>query len=104
MNAKVLWGIIAIIVILGGIYWLATSNTPETVNQNALENGTENSDQVSTQGRVVFSITDAAANMSNFSEVNMTVSRVEFYNQSRGWVTASSTPRTYNLLALDAEN
>jgi len=105
MNSKVLWGIVAVLVILGGIYWLATSGTPKTSTENALQEGGENVDAPnSTQGRVVFSITDAAVNMSTLSEVNMTVSKVEIYNQARGWVSVSSTPKTYNLLELDAKN
>lgn len=90
--------IIAIVVIVGGIYLFTrapkTNDTSTPVSQE-----TEN---MRTQGRVVFSVTDAAANMSTISEINMKVSKVEMHNQADGWFTISTTPRTYNLLALNA--
>ena len=54
------------------------------------------------EGRVVFSVTDVAANMSTISEINMKVNSVYVHSNQSGWVTISTTPRVYNLLSLDA--
>lgn len=55
-------------------------------------------------GRAVFVITDAAANMGTVSSVAVTVDSVQVHSASEGWVTVSSTPRTYDLLQLKAGN
>lgn len=94
MNNKLVWGIVAVLVIIGGIYLL---NLPA-------ETKVTNEDTVVGEGRVVFSVTDAAANMGNVSEVNMTISRVDMHNTVDGWMAVSTTPKTYNLLALKANN
>ena len=54
-------------------------------------------------GRVVFSITDAAANMGSVTSVKVTVDSVSVHSASEGWVAASSTPKTYDLLQLKAQ-
>ncbi|MBI1935118.1 DUF4382 domain-containing protein [Candidatus Woesearchaeota archaeon] len=56
------------------------------------------------KGRVVFTITDAAADMGSVSSVKITVERVMVQSAAKGWVTVSSTPKTYDLLKLKAEN
>jgi len=56
------------------------------------------------KGRAVFAITDAAANMESVSSVKVNVNSVKVHSESEGWVTVSSTPKTYDLLKLDAEN
>ncbi|MDO8512883.1 MAG: DUF4382 domain-containing protein [bacterium] len=53
-------------------------------------------------GRVVISVTDAAVDMTNISEITMTVNKVELHSEATGWVTASSATRTYSLLDLKA--
>jgi hypothetical protein len=90
MNNKVLGIIIAIIVIAGGIYFI--NKAPKTPSSDNRE------------GRVVFSITDAAVDMSTVSEINMTVNSIDMHAQGGAWITASTTARTYNLLDLDAKN
>lgn len=55
------------------------------------------------EGRAVFVITDAAANMSAVSSVKVTVDSVRVHSAAEGWVTVSSTPKTYDLLQLKAE-
>ena len=56
------------------------------------------------QGRVVFSITDAAADLGAVSSIDVTIDRVEVHNDAEGWVTVSDTPKTYDLLELRDEN
>ncbi len=58
--------------------------------------------QTSGQGRAVFSLTDAAADMGAVSKVEITVDSVQAHSAIEGWVTVSSNPRTYDLLALKA--
>ncbi|OGJ08718.1 hypothetical protein A3I95_03515 [Candidatus Nomurabacteria bacterium RIFCSPLOWO2_02_FULL_44_12] len=99
MNNKAMWWVIvAIIVVVGGIYWYMQS--PATENNSSSTTGEENQ-TTGAQGRVIFSVTDAAADMSAISEINMRISRVDIQSSTSGWVTASTTPRTYDLLALD---
>ncbi|MBI4145057.1 DUF4382 domain-containing protein [Candidatus Woesearchaeota archaeon] len=58
--------------------------------------------QQSTTGRAVFALTDAAADMGAVSSVKVTVDSVRVHNDAQGWVTVTSTPQTYDLLALKA--
>ena len=55
------------------------------------------------EGRVVFSITDAAANMSAVTSVMVTVDSVRVHSATEGWLTVSSEPQTFDLLKLKAE-
>ncbi len=55
------------------------------------------------QGRAVFTIKDAAADMGAVSSVKMTIDSVQVHSATEGWVTVSSTPQTYDLLKLKAE-
>src|SRR3989338_694466 len=55
------------------------------------------------EGRVVFSITDAAANMSAVTSVMVTVDSVRVHSAAEGWITVSSEPQTFDLLKLKAE-
>ena len=55
------------------------------------------------QGRTVFTITDAAANMGAVSSVMVTVDSVQAHSETQGWFTVSSTKKTYDLLKLKAE-
>jgi hypothetical protein len=51
-------------------------------------------------GRAVFLVTDAAADMGTVSSVKVTVDSVQAHSTTQGWVTVSSAPQTYDLLAL----
>ncbi|MDP3734449.1 MAG: DUF4382 domain-containing protein [Nanoarchaeota archaeon] len=55
------------------------------------------------EGRVVFTITDAAANMSAVTSIMVTVDSVQVHSAEKGWVTVSSEQKTYDLLQLKAE-
>src|SRR3989344_5773487 len=92
-------GVLAVVVIAGGVYFM-TRNVATNPSDN-LKTAEQNQDTTYT-GRVVFSVTDAAADMSTISEINMKVNSVEVHSTASGWVTASTTPRVYNLLALNA--
>ncbi|MBI2631026.1 DUF4382 domain-containing protein [Candidatus Nomurabacteria bacterium] len=77
----------------------------------SLNNGPGNNNNAGTNnggaeasGRVIFSVTDAAADMSAVSEINMKVNSVEVYSAAFGWATVSTAPRTYSLLSLDKRN
>lgn len=85
--------VLGLLVVAGAIYLVARSPEDNNAEEGAL--GT---------GRIVFSVTDAAANMSQISEINMRISRVDIHSQTRGWTTVSTTPKTYDLLALNAAN
>lgn len=88
---------IVVLVILG-IYLIV--KTPGMNNNSGLdENKNEES---SAKGRVVFSVTDAAANMSTISEITVKISRVDIHSDVDGWSAVSITPKSYDLLALDA--
>ncbi|HEV8289749.1 MAG TPA: DUF4382 domain-containing protein [Candidatus Norongarragalinales archaeon] len=54
-------------------------------------------------GRVVFAVTDAAADMGSVSSVKMTIDKVEAHNDAQGWVTVSTASKTYDLIALKAQ-
>lgn len=55
------------------------------------------------EGRVVFTITDAAANMSAVTSIMVTVDSVSVHSATEGWVNVSSEPQTFDLLKLKAE-
>jgi len=54
------------------------------------------------EGRAVFTITDAAANMQSVTSVKVTVDSVRVHSAAKGWVTVSSSAKTYDLLQLKA--
>lgn len=54
------------------------------------------------QGRAVFTVTDAAADMTGVSSIMLTVDKLEAHDATEGWVTVSTTPKTYDLIKLKA--
>ena len=52
-------------------------------------------------GRATFVLTDAAADMGSVTKVKVTIDSVQAHHAT-GWVSASTTPQTYDLLALKA--
>jgi len=89
MEAKKFLAAIALLAIL----LVAGCTQPQNNNNN--QNG-------DSSGTMLLAVTHAAADMGSVSSVRMTVDRVRVYSQTEGWVTVSSTPKTYDLLALDA--
>ena len=96
MNKGIVIGVAVVVVavIVGGVWWLAAVNSP--AGQNAKNN--------LTTGTIYASFTDAAANMGNVTAVDMTVDKFYLHSQTQGWVTVSSSPQTFSLLALNASN
>lgn len=99
-NKTIMWIVVVALVVVGGIYLMM--NTPNTTDTNS--EATQQSQKVDAEGRVIFSVTDAAANMGTISEINMKVNSVDMHSSTEGWVTVSTTPKTYSLLMLNAQN
>lgn len=53
-------------------------------------------------GRAVFVVTDAAANMSAVTSIKITIDSVKVLNESGAWTTVSTEQHTYDLLKLKA--
>lgn len=53
-----------------------------------------------TQGRAVFTITDAATAITGVTAATITVNKLEVHSAAQGWVTVSSSTKQYDLLAL----
>ncbi len=115
MNNKTIGIIVVVIVLAGGAYLLwnrtpstyeanTTNTTPATQQQNAPQPKTSSAVIPQGKGRVVFAVTDATADMSAISEINLKVKSVELHSDASGWATVSTTPRTYGLLLLNSEN
>ncbi|MES2023752.1 MAG: DUF4382 domain-containing protein [Patescibacteria group bacterium] len=106
MNNTIIGIIIAIVVILGGAYLITknTKTTNNTTNISETNNNEPTPTPLKTEGKVIYSITDATADLSTISEINMTVTSTEMHSEANGWTTVTTTPYTYNLLALKANN
>lgn len=55
------------------------------------------------QGKVIFSVTDAATNMNGVTSVQMTVDKIEMNSEAKGWVTVSNETKVYDLLVLKSK-
>lgn len=53
-------------------------------------------------GTLYIGITDATNEITDVSEVNLSVNKVEVYSSTKGWVTAGSSSKSYKLFALNA--
>lgn len=93
MNRLNLWVLLAVFSLL--LAACATQNTT-IIGANASSLGLS-------EGRVVVSITDAAADMGAVSEVHVTIDAVRVHSTTQGWVTVSEQSQTYDLLELKAE-
>lgn len=66
---------------------------------------TANQQSASTQdGRAVFAITDAAADMKTVTSVKVTVDSVKIHSETDGWIDVTNTKQEYDLLKLKAED
>lgn len=59
--------------------------------------------QTAQEGRAVFTITDAAADMGTVSEVRVVVDEVRVHSESQGWITVTSDSQEFDLLELKAQ-
>ncbi len=91
MNKSIIIAFAAAVALMGagctGYFNSNNSTTPPSANQ----------------GKVIFSVTDAAADMSGVTSVQMTVDKIEMHSAANGWVTVSNDVKTFDLLALKAQ-
>ena len=97
MSRKAQMGIVVaflIVLVLGGIafYWYNSGNMQSSYSSS------------SNEGRIVFAMTDAAANMGSVSSVKVTVDNIKVHSNSQGWVDLSSSAKTYDLIELKNNN
>ena len=85
MNKSIL--IVALLVVVVGGWWLV-KGTPSATDEST--------------GRIVVSVTDAAADMGNVASLDMTISGVEMHSVTQGWVSVDSDSATVDLLELKA--
>ncbi|MEK6982912.1 MAG: DUF4382 domain-containing protein [Candidatus Micrarchaeota archaeon] len=86
--------------------FLLVGCTSQYSNQTGSSNPTGTtgaSSSASSNGRMVMIIKDAAADMGSVSSIKITVDKVMVQSATKGWVTVSSTPKTYDLLELKAK-
>ena len=104
MSRNTIIGIIAVLLVGGGIIWYVQkqSNTDSSQPYGTISSRpvTSSSPVTQTKGKVIFSVTDAAASMQNISSVQMTVGKVELYNETGGWITVSNETKQFDLLKL----
>ena len=55
------------------------------------------------EGRAVFAITDAAADMNKVTSVKVTIDEVQVHSATEGWMSVSSDTKTVDLLELKAQ-
>ena len=89
------------VIVLAFLVAACQSSLNTGVNLNL--GGGNNTPSSSGEGRGVFAIKDAAANMESVTSVKMTVDSVKVHSATEGWTTVSSTPKTYDLMQLRAE-
>lgn len=53
-------------------------------------------------GQMIYTISDAAPNMGAVSRIDVTVSSIAMHTSGSSWTTVTSTPKTYDLIALKA--
>ena len=52
------------------------------------------------QGKVVFAVTDATADIKNISSINITVNEISVHSEAKGWVVVSTATKEFDLLQL----
>ncbi len=98
---KIIGIIVEIAVIFLAIYFINRASDTTNINVGSTE---ENQEETREKGRVVFSVTDAAADMSTISKIELKVSNVAIFSETEGWVTVSTAPRIFDLLKLKSED
>lgn len=89
--------LIALLAVAGCAQQGQQPGTPPVGDKGGSPAGTQPS-----TGSVVFTITDAAADMGAVRGIMLSVDSIRVHSASEGWVTVSSTPKTYDLLQLKA--
>jgi hypothetical protein len=108
-NKTALWIIAGVVILIAGIMYLMsrpmdTESLNKGVNGNYDSAGTAENENMEARGKAVFSVTDAAADMGEVTEIKIVISGLEAHNTANGWVTIATAPRTYSLLDLDKRN
>ncbi|MBI2140488.1 DUF4382 domain-containing protein [Candidatus Woesearchaeota archaeon] len=67
------------------------------------DSGSGTTDTSDNKGTVIFAVTDAAADMGTVTSVQITVDKVQVHTTTGNWITASSEPKTFDLLKLKEE-
>ncbi len=104
MNKNIVLGVIAILVIGGGIVWFMQSQNATPAPATGQNQTSQAPTGTQAEGRVVFSVTDAATSMQGVTSVKMTVSKVEMHSATQGWVTVSNSAKQFDLLELKSKN
>ncbi|MDP2666691.1 MAG: DUF4382 domain-containing protein [Candidatus Diapherotrites archaeon] len=94
-HPRIGWGLLAGLVLL---LLLAGCAQPPSSGNNIPP--APNPPPTTQDGRLVYAITDAAADLSSISRIDMTIDRVETHSTTSGWTTVAFTPQTFNLLDL----
>ncbi len=99
---------LSLMLVILGVFLLVTACAPQAPGSTGTIVGEEQYDSTdestATEGRVVFTITDAAADMGLVTSVMITIDSIRVHSNAEGWMTVSSTPKTFDLLKLKAEN
>ncbi len=100
---------LSLVLVLLGVFLLVVSCAPQAPGSSATTSAKEqyktlpSGESTANQGRVVFTIADAAADMNSVSRVVVTIDSISVHSDTEGWVTVSSIPQTTDLLLLKAE-
>lgn len=101
-NNTIITVVIIAVVLIGGYFLIKSGNQNSPVATNTSTTTPGSNTPVAGTGKVIFSVTDAAANMGAVTGVDVTVSKVELSNPTDGWFTASTEIQTFDLLGLKA--
>lgn len=106
MNNKVIIILVILaVLILGGVWYLMSNTNNTNYATTGTENGITqtNQNQTTANGTLYVTLTDATADMTGITAVNMTVDKVEVFSGSaQAWTTLSQSTQTFNLLDLKA--
>jgi amicyanin len=89
-NKIAILSILVVVLLLFGCTQTPTQNNNQNYSQNT--------------GRLVVSLTDAAANLNTIEKINLTIDSVKVYSDTNGWASLNIQPRTVDLLDLNATN
>ncbi len=85
-------GIVVVVLIIIGAVAYHRNYSDETLTSATTSQGQA--------GNVYVGVTDASADIKNVNDIDMSIKKVEIYSVATEWVTLSSDPQMYSLLAL----
>lgn len=103
MNTKYISKSIFVVMAMALVLVGAGCRGNTSTDANYSDKSDANNASTSAEGKVIFSITDAATNMNGVTAVNLTVDKIEMQSEASGWVTVSNEVMQYDLLALKAK-